>query len=133
LRAQGFDDFEGDTDGRTMSTGARGAVVLEPADEIQFRVGTDFRLIDQVITEHYTLRSFDGEQDSFTTNLPKATLADPGLYAEAALEWAPYWTTSMGGRFDWAYTTARVASASGHQRFSRWQISIAASRCLPPM
>ncbi len=110
-----YEDFNGDTFGSLMSTGARAALVIEPVDEIQTRIGMDFRMIDQTITENFRMVRvetingvIDTETDEpFTTNLPKSTLVNPGLYSETTLRWLPYLSTSMGGRFDWAYTAAR--------------------------
>jgi outer membrane receptor protein involved in Fe transport len=115
-----YENFNGDTLGSLMATGARAALVLEPVEEIQTRIGTDFRMIDQTITENFNMvrrertTAQDGtivtdttDDELFTTNLPKSTLVNPGLYAETTLQWLPYVTTSMGARFDWAYTAAR--------------------------
>ena len=110
-----YGNFDGDTFGALMSTGARTALVLEPVDELRTRIGTDLRLIDQVITEDYNMERFESinggtptsDPVPFTTNLPKSTLVNPGLYAESTLEWLPYWTTAIGGRLDWTYTGAR--------------------------
>jgi outer membrane receptor protein involved in Fe transport len=107
LQQAGYQDFSGFTNGELTSAGARAALILEPVDHVQIRTGADFRLIDQAITEEYTLLPDEGPAESFRTKLPKATLADPGVYAETTLEWSSFWKTSVGGRFDWAYTTAR--------------------------
>jgi iron complex outermembrane receptor protein len=109
-----YTGFNGDTFGSLMSTGARAALVVEPVDEIRTRIGTDLRLIDQTITEDFHMLRHEKTDDVekidnvfFTTNMPKSTLLNPGLYAESTLEWLPYWTTAIGGRLDWAYTGAR--------------------------
>lgn len=101
------DYFRGFTEGDLSCVGARGALILEPLDDVRIRTGADFRLIDQAIVENYDLQPVAGPMESFTTNLPRSSLVDPGLYAEASLGWTSFWKMTFGGRFDWAYTTAR--------------------------
>lgn len=96
------------TEGDLASLGARASLLVEPVESIQVRLGADFRTVDQALVEEYHWNPIQSPPASdFTTSLPRAKLYDPGLYAESSLEWTSFWKMDVGGRVDWAYTTAR--------------------------
>lgn len=110
----GYASWSGTMHGDSVSAGARSALVLGSEDDLQLRTGVDCRVLQQAIYEDYRL----GADPLFETNLPKGQLIDPGLYSELTLAATSYWTTALGGRLDWARTTAdssaqRLPSALG--------------------
>ena len=103
---------DGFTFGDLTSTGIRAAKTYGDEDSNQFSVGADFRTIRQKLTEDFGLSTTADPQglvpDRIDTNMPRAQMIDPGVFAELSLRWRPFFTTSVGGRVDYAYTRARA-------------------------
>ncbi len=98
----------GQTYGDVSSQGARLVKTYGEEGTTELRFGTDIRYTSQKLRENFVLTPADDFQpdNAFSTNLPRSELVDPGLFAELAIPWTSFWTTTLGARFDWAHTRA---------------------------
>jgi len=103
----GTNFLSGNTSGAVGTSGIRSAITFGEVESGQFTVGTDFRYLTQVIRENFAITGTNPEID-FSTNMPHAWMADPGLYAEWSEAVTDAWTLSLGGRLDFTRTTARA-------------------------
>lgn len=103
----GTNHLNGNTVGGLSTSGVRAAVSFGEPDEGQLTIGTDFRYLTQVLREFFSITGPSSPID-FSTNMPHAWMADPGLYAEWSRAFTEAWTLSLGGRVDFTRTTARA-------------------------
>lgn len=110
-------NFAGDTDGDIVSTGARLLSEYGEEGSIQLNLGADVRYIEQHIHERLVsdkpLGTPDptdptGTRHEFETNMPRAEMIDPGIFAELTAPMTSFWTSSVGGRIDWVHTDAQA-------------------------
>ena len=95
--------FQGTTNGAVTSLGSRTEAVFGEDDGKQLRIGSDVRILSQGLNENFDVIG----NPSFSTNLPRSRMIDPGLYAEYTFLPDEYWSTTAGARVDWVTTTAR--------------------------
>ena len=111
----GNSTLNGITFGHAYSAGTRTEMTFGDAGYTQLRAGGDFRYLGQVITEDYALSgdivTVSGV-DNFSTNLPHATLLDPGAFAEVVQPVSEKWTINLGTRVDYVETEADPAEAN---------------------
>ncbi len=103
----GTNSLSANTGGAVGTSGIRSAITFGEVESGQFTLGADFRYVTQVIRENFTL-THNNVPDNFSTNMPHAWMADPGLYAEWSEAVTDAWTLSLGGRLDFTRTTARA-------------------------
>ncbi len=121
-------NFESQTNGDVLSTGARSTVSFGDVDEWHLRLGADFRYLEQQIVEQSTITSTDMVSsatlaaiglDAFEENMPRAHAADSGAFAELSFPVTERWTASLGGRVDWVHTNANAAEVRTVTLFSQ--------------
>lgn len=103
------DDFQASVDGDLGSHGLRSMKTWGDDTGEQLRLGADFRFVAQSTQERFLIQDLpadflDPDQEQFTTNMPRAVLTDPGVFAEIALPWTEYLRITTGARLDWAHT-----------------------------
>lgn len=118
--------FSGGTVGSLTSTGGRVVAQFGELDEVSLTTGVDARVINQRVSEYFTINPFgfgpvgilptpptppsppgNGAYPfSFTTGMPRATMVNPGAFAEMTLPWTSYFRTKIGGRGDYVDTNA---------------------------
>lgn len=114
--------FSGGTMGTIASTGGRLVAQFGELDEVSLTTGFDARVLNQRVNEFFTLDQFavpavggpginaiSGtalNTDQFTTGMPRATMVNPGAFAEMTLPWTSYFRTKIGGRGDFVNTNA---------------------------
>lgn len=120
--------FSGSTVGSLTSTGGRVTAQFGELDEVSLLTGADVRFINQRVTEFFTVNPFAfGTVGSppipptpatppapfsaawpfqFTTGMPRATMINPGIFAETTLPWTSYFRTKIGARGDYVDTNA---------------------------
>lgn len=103
--APSIGNISASTSGQTSNTGARTGLTFGELDERHVNVGSDFRFIDQAITENYSFSAPVTPIAPFSTNQPRSYFTDPGIYTEFVRPGA-IWTSSAGFRVD--YTTSRA-------------------------
>jgi outer membrane receptor protein involved in Fe transport len=103
-----INEFSGFTNGDLTSTGTRSVVTLGEEDWALFRVGGDFRYLEQQTAEQFFFEDNPaaGDVPDITTNQPRAFATDPGIFAEATLPMLEAWLIRIGGRIDWFHTEA---------------------------
>lgn len=103
-------DFLGFTEGVVVASGMRSVLTYGEDGGIQLTGGADLHYRKQRIEEDYSVTDplFPPNDFTFDTNLPRANIVDPGLFAELVLPLESYWTSSVGARVDWVNTDARV-------------------------
>lgn len=101
--------FAGDTNGDLISTGARAVKTIGDDGDTQLRMGADARYVEQ-----HTLEQFEALDNGtpipispFSTNQPRSSMIDPGLFTELSVPWQSFQTITVGGRVDWVGTTAQ--------------------------
>lgn len=119
--------FSGGTAGNIQSTGGRLVALFGELDEVSLNTGLDTRVINQRVSEFFTLDQFGLPMpggapgvsavspvplniDQFTTGMPRATMVNPGAFAEMTLPWTSYFRTKIGGRGDFVNTNANPAT-----------------------
>jgi outer membrane receptor protein involved in Fe transport len=107
--------FAGSTVGDITSTGGRVSTQFGELDEFSLTTGVDARVINQRVSEFFTVNPFgtpeivpNPGQIQFTTGMPRATMVNPGAFAEATLPWTTYFRSKIGGRGDFVNTNANV-------------------------
>jgi iron complex outermembrane receptor protein len=102
--------FSGFTDGDVLTSGARFAATHGEEDWLQWTIGADMRYAEQHLQERFDIVPTGGGAtiDVFT-NMPRAWQYNPGLFVEASAPFLPFWTTTMGGRYDAVGANARKA------------------------
>jgi len=104
--------LSGVTDGDLRSTGARTVTKWGEHGSAQLSLGADLRFLEQHIHERYDLHEFYNDPNFLNpkslieTNLPRAQMIDPGMFAEFTAPVTSFWTANLGGRVDWVHTTA---------------------------
>lgn len=98
-------DFSGTTGGHVASTGGRATVTFGEVGEPRLMLGTDMRYVTQRIRENFIL----DDSTQIDSNLPRASLNDPGLFAELSLPISECLTTTIGSRVDYVRTNARAS------------------------
>lgn len=110
-------NFFSDTDGNVMSTGGRAAVSFGDVDFVHLNLGGDFTFVQQQIIENSRVTSPNPVSEmiieatglaAFTNNMPQAKAADTGTFAELTFPMTNWWSTTLGGRVDWAHTNANA-------------------------
>jgi len=106
--------FNANTDGNVFSSGARAGVTLGDPDASHLNLGTDVRYLGQRVNEFFhitdaTVQTLFPDGPDFTTNMPRAWSADPGVYAEWSHPIADRWTVDLGVRADFVWTHARAS------------------------
>jgi outer membrane receptor protein involved in Fe transport len=111
--------FSGGTVGDILNTGGRVMVQYGELDELSLLAGIDTRFINQRVTENFTVSPFYADiatgsfiaiPDRFTTGMPRATMINPGAFAEATVPWTTYFRSKFGARGDFVNTTANPAT-----------------------
>lgn len=107
--------FVGFTDADILSTGGRVAMTFGDLDDINLTTGGDFRYLSQSINERFLIFAPAGSSlpPEIQTNLPRSSLANPGLFSELALPMTTYWTARLGTRIDWVHTNVRRGELRG--------------------
>jgi iron complex outermembrane recepter protein len=107
--------FAGSTTGNIMSTGGRVTAQFGEFDEVSLLTGIDARVLDQRVDEFFTISPFLLPPQTnpagtyplqFTTGMPRATMVNPGAFAEMTLPWTTYFRSKIGGRGDFVNTNA---------------------------
>lgn len=105
--------FSSGTVGDVTSTGGRVTAQFGEDDEVNLLTGVDARVINQRISEFFTLaNAFDVAAQSFapitnySSGMPRATMANPGGFAEATLPWTSHFRSKIGARGDYVGTNA---------------------------
>jgi len=117
--------FSGSTVGSLMSTGGRVTAQFGELDEVSLLTGTDVRVLNQRVTEFFTINPYlpnppfaptpasppsppgNGMYPfQFSTGMPRATMVNPGAFAEMTLPWTSYFRSKIGGRGDYVDTNA---------------------------
>lgn len=120
--------FSGGTVGSLTSTGGRVTAQFGELDEVSLLTGTDVRFINQRVTEFFTVNPFAfgtvgtppiaptpatppppfsaAYPFQFSTGMPRATMINPGAFAEMTLPWTSYFRSKIGGRGDYVDTNA---------------------------
>ncbi|HVW36790.1 MAG TPA: TonB-dependent receptor plug domain-containing protein, partial [Pirellulales bacterium] len=96
--------FSGGTVGNILNTGGRVMVQYGELDEVSLLTGIDTRFINQRVTENFTVSPFYADiatgsfiaiPDRFTTGMPRATMINPGAFAEATVPWTTYFRSKF--------------------------------------
>lgn len=105
--------FSSGTVGDVTSTGGRVSAQFGEMDEVSLLTGVDARVINQRVSEYFTLaNAFDVAAQSYTpitnysSGMPRATMVNPGAFAEATLPWTDDFRTKIGARGDYVGTNA---------------------------
>jgi outer membrane receptor protein involved in Fe transport len=116
--------FVGDTMGTVVASGARAVTTVGQDDWTQLNLGVDLHYRKQRINEEFVINDVDNEQvDTFSTNLPRADVVDPGLFTELTLPMTSYWTATLGGRVDFVNTDASQLELSDRTNLNPHQLS----------
>ena len=114
-----YSGFSGATVGNIMNTGGRVMVQYGELDELSLLTGVDARVINQRVSEYFTVspfyadvatNSFFAVPQQFTTGMPRATMVNPGVFAETTAPWTSYFRTKVGVRGDFVNTNANPAT-----------------------
>jgi outer membrane receptor protein involved in Fe transport len=111
----GTTDLFGNTWGDFTSTGIRASRRYGDLEERHFRLGADVRYIENQLNERYGLFDVNtgqtnpafGAPNPFDTNMPRADMIAPGMFAEYSVPWLSYLTSAVGARLDFTHTRAR--------------------------
>lgn len=128
--------FAGGTVGNLMSTGGRVIAQFGELDEVSLTVGADVRVINQRVSEYFTINPFYSNNLNgfdtttppylvpvpptppmppsinalypfqFTTGMPRATSTNPGGFGEVTLPWTTFFRSKVGARGDYVDTNA---------------------------
>lgn len=128
--------FAGGTVGNLLSTGGRVVAQFGELDEVSLTTGVDVRVINQRVSEYFTINPFFSNNLNgfntttppflvpnpptppvppsinalypfqFTTGMPRATSTNPGGFAEVTLPWTTYFRSKVGARGDYVDTNA---------------------------
>ncbi len=133
--APNFVGFSGATVGSITSTGGRLMAQFGELDEVSLLTGTDVRVLNQRVSEYFTINPYFASPPfpagslppgltptppappsppsvtgtypfQFTTGMPRATMVNPGAFAEMTLPWTSYFRSKIGGRGDYVDTNA---------------------------
>ena len=118
-------DFVGFTKGGVVASGVRSVLTYGEEDWRQLFIGTDLHHLKQRIEERYDVQVQTDPDSSFgfQTNLPHATIYDPGIFAELMLPLSSYWTSTLGARLDWTHTDARQSEIRALSNLDPSQLS----------
>lgn len=114
-----FAGFSGSTVGNLTSTGGRVTVQYGELDELSLLAGVDARVIDQRVSEYFTISPFYANASTgtfipvpqnFATGMPRATMVNPGAFAETTVPWTTYFRSKLGARGDFVGTNANPAT-----------------------
>ena len=114
--------FAGSTVGDVSSAGGRLTTQFGELDEVSLLTGVDARFVDQRVDEFFTVNPFLLPPQTnpagtyplkFTTGMPRATMVNPGAFAEMTLPWTTYFRSRIGGRGDIVNTNANANTFPG--------------------
>lgn len=113
--------FSAGTVGDVTSTGGRATAQFGELDDVSLLAGADARVINQRVTEYFTIaNAFDAASQSYTpitnysSGMPRATMVNPGGFAEMTLPWTGYFRSKIGGRGDYVATDANPNTLSSN-------------------
>jgi iron complex outermembrane receptor protein len=77
-------------------------------ESAQLAIGADFRHISQGINENFEIRNpgYVTPVIPFYSDLPPASMENPGAFTELTFKWLPYVSTTFGSRIDLVHTDA---------------------------